>query len=242
MIRPMAGYGGIDLGGTKIQAIVVDDANTVLGSARRPTPTSGGPAAVAAEMEGALRDAAAAAQLEPPELAGVGAGSPGTVGADGSVSSARNLPDWDGSFPLAEALAGALGVQVRVGNDVEVATQAELLARRGTPLPLARWASSGAPASAAALILDGRAWRGRGGAGEIGHWSWRSTARAARAGGAAAWRPTPGARRWKRTSASSSRRATRPISSSSWRSTTRSASRAASGRARSITATSSPST
>ncbi len=39
--------GGIDLGGTKIEAIVVDDANTVLGSSRRPTPTTGTPEDVA---------------------------------------------------------------------------------------------------------------------------------------------------------------------------------------------------
>ena len=43
-------YGGIDLGGTKIQTVIVDDDHKVLGSARHPTPTSGGPQDVAAEM------------------------------------------------------------------------------------------------------------------------------------------------------------------------------------------------
>ena len=66
----MAMYGGIDLGGTKIQAAIVDQDHTVLGSARRPTPTSGGPPDVAAEMAEALRDAAKAAALEPGTLAG----------------------------------------------------------------------------------------------------------------------------------------------------------------------------
>ena len=42
--------GGIDLGGTKIQAVVVDGGNAVLGQARHPTPTRGGPADVAAAM------------------------------------------------------------------------------------------------------------------------------------------------------------------------------------------------
>ena len=41
--------GGIDLGGTKVEAIVVDPGNHVLGSARRPTPTDG-PSGVAAEL------------------------------------------------------------------------------------------------------------------------------------------------------------------------------------------------
>src|SRR5438105_2897385 len=42
--------GGIDLGGTKIQAAIVDDDHRVLGSARRATPTAGGPADVAGEI------------------------------------------------------------------------------------------------------------------------------------------------------------------------------------------------
>mgnify|MGYP003793590493 CR=1 FL=1 len=39
--------GGIDLGGTKIEAIIVDADNQVLGQSREPTPTDGGPAEVA---------------------------------------------------------------------------------------------------------------------------------------------------------------------------------------------------
>lgn len=120
----MASFGGIDLGGTKIQATIVDDVQNVLGSARRPTPTTGGPADVAAEMETALRDAAKAAELDPSELAGVGVGSPGTI-EDGSVTSARNLPGWEGTFPLAATLETGLGCRVAVGNDVQVATDAE---------------------------------------------------------------------------------------------------------------------
>ncbi len=42
--------GGIDLGGTKIEAIVVDDEQKVLGQSRQPTPTEGGPADVAEHM------------------------------------------------------------------------------------------------------------------------------------------------------------------------------------------------
>src|SRR5438477_62633 len=40
----MGATGGIDLGGTKIQAVVVDDDRAVLGQSRRPTPRDGGPA------------------------------------------------------------------------------------------------------------------------------------------------------------------------------------------------------
>src|SRR6266545_975518 len=58
--------GGIDLGATKIQAIVVDDRHEVLGRARRPTPRKGGPAAVAAELTAAIQEAAAAAEGSAP--------------------------------------------------------------------------------------------------------------------------------------------------------------------------------
>ena len=132
MIRAMATYGGIDLGGTKIQAAVVDEEHNVLGSARRPTPTSGGPADVAREMAGALRDAAKAAELKPEELAGIGIGSPGVI-EGGNVTSARNLPGWEGTFPLAETLKSRSGCEVRVGNDVQVATDAEFKLGSGRP-------------------------------------------------------------------------------------------------------------
>jgi len=167
MIRSMPTLGGIDLGGTKIQAVIVDDAQNVLGSARRATPTDGGPARVAAEMEEALRDAAAAAELEPATLGGVGVGSPGTI-ANGNVTSARNLPGWQGTFPLAATLQGALGCEVRIGNDVQVATDAEFRLGAGRlyrSLLGVFWGTG----VGAGLILDGRPWTGRGGAGEIGH-------------------------------------------------------------------------
>ncbi|MCW2969414.1 MAG: hypothetical protein JWO23_541 [Solirubrobacterales bacterium] len=163
----MASYGGIDLGGTKIQAVVVDEDFSVLGSARRGTPTSGGPADVAREMANALRDAARAAELEPAALAGIGVGSPGTIEGD-NVISARNLPGWEGSFPLAATLQAALGPEVKLGNDVQVATLAEFKLGAGrlyTSLLGVFWGTG----VGGGLILGGEPWRGRGGAGEIGH-------------------------------------------------------------------------
>ncbi len=163
----MATHGGIDLGGTKIQAAVVDDDDTVLGSARRPTPTDGGPGKVAAEMEIALRDAAKAADVEPAALAGVGVGSPGTIEA-GDVTRARNLPDWGGTFPLAATLERGLGCKVEVGNDVQVATDAEFKLGAGRPYDSLLGVFWGTGVGGG-LILDGRPWTGLGGAGEIGH-------------------------------------------------------------------------
>jgi len=161
--------GGIDLGGTKIQAVVVDDANAVLGEARHPTPTSGGPADVATAMANALREAAQAAGCEAAELAGVGVGSPGAIdAAAGTVAEARNLPGWEGTFPLAPALAEQLGTRVALGNDVQVATDAEAALGAGrdyASLIGVFWGTG----VGGGIVLDGRPWLGRGAAGEIGH-------------------------------------------------------------------------
>jgi glucokinase len=161
--------GGIDLGGTKIQTAIVDAGGEVLGEARRPTPTEGGPQDVANEMAAALREAAEGAGVETSALAGIGVGSPGDADErTGVVSSARNLPDWEGSFPLAEALKKELGAEVRVGNDVQVATEAEFhlgAGREFQSLIGVFWGTG----VGGGLVLDGKPWLGRGAAGEIGH-------------------------------------------------------------------------
>jgi glucokinase len=161
--------GGIDLGGTKIEAIIVDSRHQVLGAARHPTPSDGGPSAVTAALAAALTEAGRAAGLEPAQLSAVGVGSPGVVdAATGNVSSARNLPDWEGSFELGATLASRLGTPVFVGNDVQVATDAEFqlgAGRQYSSLLGVFWGTG----IGGGLILNGKPWLGRGGAGEIGH-------------------------------------------------------------------------
>ena len=161
--------GGIDLGGTKIQAVVVDEANAVLGEQRRPTPTGGGPGDVAAAMADALSGAAAAAGVATGDLAGVGVGSPGEIDATrGDVAQARNLPGWAGSYPLAPELARLVGASVALGNDVNVATgaEAELGAGRDVDSLLGVFWGTGVGGG---IVLEGRQWVGRGAAGELGH-------------------------------------------------------------------------
>jgi glucokinase len=161
--------GGIDLGGTKIQTAVIGARGEVLGEARHPTPTSGGPPDVAEAMAAAMREAAEAASIGTEDLAGVGVGSPGDPDEKtGVVSAARNLPGWEGSFPLAETLKKDLGAEVRVGNDVQVATEAEFqlgAGREFSSLIGVFWGTG----VGGGLILDGKPWLGRGAAGEIGH-------------------------------------------------------------------------
>src|SRR5205085_5653083 len=161
--------GGIDLGGTKIQTAVVGEDGKVAGEDRHPTPQEGEPSDVATAMAAAMREAAGAAGVETDSLQGVGVGSPGDADEDtGSVSNARNLPGWEGSFPLGETLSDALGTKVRVGNDVQVATEAEFHLGAGKPYQTILGVFWGTGVGGG-LILDGKPWLGRGAAGEIGH-------------------------------------------------------------------------
>ena len=165
----MSQRGGIDLGGTKIQAVVVGEDNAILGAARHDTPTTGGPQAVADTMTRALHDAATAAQVDIAALAGIGVGSPGEVdGAAGTVTSARNLPDWEGTFPLAEVLSSVLGPPVVLGNDVQVATDAEFAIGAARPYSSVLGVFWGTGVGGG-IVLDGKPWIGRAAAGEIGH-------------------------------------------------------------------------
>jgi glucokinase len=161
--------GGIDLGGTKIEAVIFDAGHQAKAAVKHPTPTSGGPADVAAAMAAALTEAAQSAGVKTSELQGVGVGSPGSVDSDkGTVSSARNLPGWAGSYAVGPDLENALGTKVIVGNDVQVAITAEYQLGAGRPYASLLGVFWGTGVGGG-LILNQTTWRGRGGAGEIGH-------------------------------------------------------------------------
>ena len=159
--------GGIDLGGTKIQAVVIDESDSVVGQARLSTPTDGGPPDVAAAMAETLEEAAKAAGGA--QITGIGVGSPGSVNeATGTVANARNLPNWAKPFPLAEALSSRFSVPVRVGNDVGTAVEGEAVLGAGRPFRtfLGLWWGTGV---GGAIMVEKHRWLGRGAAGEIGH-------------------------------------------------------------------------
>jgi glucokinase len=167
----MAIYGGIDLGGTKIQAAIVDEDSDheVLGAKRDQTPLKGGPKAIVARMADVLKEAAEEAGVDIGALEGVGVGSPGSVDDEkGTVSAAMNLSDWSGSHNVRKALEKELGTPVSLGNDVDLATDAEFeigAARDYDSLLGVFWGTG----VGGGVILKGEPWNGRGTAGEIGH-------------------------------------------------------------------------
>jgi glucokinase len=161
--------GGLDLGGTKIQAVVTDGADTVLGTARRETPRKGGPQAVAVELAETMRAALDDAGIEPMGLAAIGIGAPGAIDVStGTVLQVPNIDGWKAPFPLGPALESELGRPVRIGNDVNVAVEAERLygAGRGFESFLGVFWGTGVGGG---IVVDGKHLIGRGSAGEIGH-------------------------------------------------------------------------
>ncbi len=115
---------GIDLGGTKILAGVVDREGRILSRAKRSTPAAqGGPAIVAASME-CVREAVQTAGASLDQIAAAGLGSPGPLDADAGVilwSANLNVRD----FPIGPELSQILGCPVVLDNDVRVGGYAE---------------------------------------------------------------------------------------------------------------------
>src|SRR5512133_2855676 len=112
---------GVDLGGTKIDVLIVEGEQDVRGRLRRATPTEGGAAAVVEAIARTVEEAADAAAVDVRQLTGVGVGSPGAVDVNSTLAGG-----WNGPYPLADELAGVIETRVRVANDVDVAAAAEL--------------------------------------------------------------------------------------------------------------------
>ncbi len=111
---------GLDIGGTKTAALVVDESGAPLGRAIKPTDVTDPQRLVAGTLriiDEALRDAG----RDRSELLAAGIGIPGQVDpVDGSVRLAMNL-NLREPYPLGQALQNALGIPVALENDVRTA-------------------------------------------------------------------------------------------------------------------------
>src|SRR4051795_1807711 len=160
---------GVDLGGTKIQTVVIDGRGKVLGQSRVPTPSEGAAEAVVTTIAQAVGAAADEANLATDSLVGVGVGAPGGIDPEkGLLINPPNLPGFDGEFPLGPRLEDRLGTRVMLGNDVSVATEGQFVLGAGKPYKSILGVFWGTGVGGG-IILDGKQWAGRGSAGEIGH-------------------------------------------------------------------------
>ncbi|MGD0144521.1 MAG: ROK family protein, partial [Rhizomicrobium sp.] len=102
---------GIDLGGTKIEIVALDDGGAVLLRERTPTPKTGYDDTIRA-----MRDLVVAAKARLPGKASVGVAIPGTISAPTGLVKNANSTNLIG-HPLDKDLAAAIGQPVRVAND-----------------------------------------------------------------------------------------------------------------------------
>jgi glucokinase len=154
---------GVDIGGTKVLAVVVGPDGHRLSDARAPTPKTGEEMLdVVAELVSALAPDAGV-----PLRAGVGA--PGLVDRFGILHFAPNLPGVT-SLRMREGMAARLpGVDFRFGNDATCAGWAEwvLGSARGTRNTLMVTLGTGIGGG---IVTEGVVFEGTTGyAGEIGH-------------------------------------------------------------------------
>lgn len=156
---------GIDLGGTKILAVLAENGE-LLGRHKLPTPITGGPRAILDAMS------VAAHEVDPAgTAAGIGVGVPGpVVPGSGVLPLACNLSGWTTPVDVAGELSDRCDrLPVFIDNDCNLATLAEhrLGAGRGVDNFVGVFMGTGVGAG---LVLDGRLRRGpHGSAGEIGH-------------------------------------------------------------------------
>ncbi|MBT2485147.1 ROK family protein [Microbacterium sp. ISL-108] len=155
---------GLDVGGTKIDAVAVAPDGEILGRLRRST--GWGEEAVVESIVMAVTALADETGFPLASVRSVGIGIPGLVDADtGRVDHAVNLGVE--SLELAVRAQEALGVPFRVENDVKAAALgAAVLSGVSGSMAYLNLGTG----VAAGIVIDGQIWRGsRGTAGEVGH-------------------------------------------------------------------------
>jgi predicted NBD/HSP70 family sugar kinase len=157
---------GIDIGGTKTDAVAIDADGRVAHELR--LPTGFGDDAVLATSVAAVEGLARAAGRTLESFTSIGIGVPGTVDvASGRVEHAVNL--GLSGLDLGRELEARLGRRVHVENDVNAAALGAFSLLGRTASQSMAYLNLGT-GLAAGLVLGGRLWRGsRGVAGEIGH-------------------------------------------------------------------------
>ncbi|GAA1797486.1 ROK family protein [Agromyces neolithicus] len=167
---------GVDLGGTKIAAGIVDADGIVHARGSVPTPAAHGPGAildaVVALVGELLEGLARSASVDAPsfEIVGCGVGSAGVIDVErGRVASSTDtLTGWAGT-PVRDVLQAGLGMPVAVVNDVHAHALGEAVHGSGRDARTVLMIAAGTGVGGA-LVVDGRVHTGRHGAsGHFGH-------------------------------------------------------------------------
>jgi len=162
---------GVDVGGTKVAAGLVNPAGEITHQTRIPMVAANAGAGLAA-VTAAIDSVRAASNLNPElrgSISGIGICAPGPLDPrTGVVVNPPNLPGWR-NFPLAAEISKAYRLPVRVDNDGNAAALAETLWGAGRGYRNVFYATLGTGIGTG-IVFDGRIYHGRtGSAGEGGH-------------------------------------------------------------------------
>jgi glucokinase len=165
---------GVDIGGTKVAAGLVDPGGKVLFHTRNPMVCSDGAVRALAVVTQAIETVSAQATSIAGDrslIRGIGICSPGPLDPNtGVVINPPNLPCWR-NFPLAAEIAKIYRVRVKLDNDANAAGLAEALWGAGHGYRNVFYATIGTGIGTA-ILFDGRIYHGRtGAAAEGGHMS-----------------------------------------------------------------------
>ncbi|HOK47740.1 MAG TPA: ROK family protein, partial [Bryobacteraceae bacterium] len=160
---------GIDVGGTKIAAGVLDRSMNLLSVYVTKEHAGQLPAQVVGAIERAYWETLKQARVSHGEIAGIGLSFAGHVdGRRGVVLTSSNMPEWD-QVPLRDIVAKRLAQNVLIDNDTNLAVIAEQRygAARGASDVVYITFSTGVGMG---ILVGGKLYRGcTGTAGEIGH-------------------------------------------------------------------------
>ena len=161
---------GVDLGGTKILAGLIDTAKgTVIDSAKKRSKKNGtGNDTIIPRLIETIEKAICKAQIPVSQIASIGVGAAGQVDREkGIMIASPNLECYDA--PLKEILENHFNIPTYIGNDVEVATLGEMKFGSGAGYNnfVCIFVGTGVGSG---IVQNGEIYRGATGtAGEIGH-------------------------------------------------------------------------
>ena len=160
---------GVDVGGTKVAAGLVNVHGEILARTRRPMVADGDAAAGLNSVTGAIDALFAENPDARKTVHGIGICAPGPLDPhSGVVINPPNLKCWR-NFPLADEVSRRYGLAVKVDNDANAAALAEFLWGAGQGFKNVFYACIGTGIGTG-IILDGRIYLGRtGAAAEGGH-------------------------------------------------------------------------
>lgn len=158
---------GIDIGGTKIAAAVVDADGSVLGRRQIATDAHEGPERVLARLTSFVGELAREHAAE--VIGGLGVGCPGPLDARaGVIQGPPNLPGWH-DVPLVERLRASLGLPTFLENDANLAALAEHRFGAGRGARNLVYVTVSTGIGAGVIIEDALYLGANGNAGELGH-------------------------------------------------------------------------